>query len=238
MQVGSGHTVTCYDSDRLNGLDAVRELRAILHFFEGWCGPLGSLTIAESPNREALAMSYPRLVTVAPTLLSAPATMLLRFLPHEIAHQWFGLTVKFGGAGSLWLQESLPEYLQLLFNRHRFGQRMFSRQLQWTQKAYEDGKTRCADMPLAVASTGLPGIVGEMLAAKGTLAWHALAGYAGEDRLKSLLQVLASQHGTVTLSKFLDLAEVTMGLSLADFIRYWLDDVGLPLPFALNSRRQ
>jgi len=204
----SGGAATHRESlERFQGLDVVGEVTAMLRFFSGLFHPLPELTIAECTGLPALAMSFPRLVAFDRELLSAPATLLFRFLPHEIAHQWMGLRVRFAGEGRLWLQESLAEYLQLLYLRRRLGERIFERGLRWSLQCYRrtfpDGE---APTP---GARGAPGDAEryEGLAAKGTLIWHRFHELIGDRGFYRLMKLLVAQPSPVTLTDFERLAE-------------------------------
>ncbi|MFI9848244.1 hypothetical protein ACIHFD_65325 [Nonomuraea sp. NPDC051941] len=114
VEVRQGEVVA---ADRRAG----REITRILQTLTGWLGPIDDVSIVDVAVPGAYAYSYPGVIAVHPGLLDFHATLFGQFLPHELSHQWFGNRVRFTGAGFLWPQECLPEALQALYVRERWG---------------------------------------------------------------------------------------------------------------------
>jgi hypothetical protein len=114
VEVRQGEVVT---TDRRAGSEVTRILRTLT----GWLGPIDDVSVVDVAVPGAYAYSYPGIIAVHPGLLDFPATLFGQFLPHVLSHQWFGNRIRFTGPGFLWPQECLPEALQALYVRERWG---------------------------------------------------------------------------------------------------------------------
>ncbi|MEO3802132.1 hypothetical protein [Nonomuraea sp. B1E8] len=114
VEVRHGEVVA---TDRRAGSEVTRILRTLT----GWLGPIDDVSVVDVAVPGAYAYSYPGVIAVHPGLLDFPATLFGQYLPHELSHQWFGNRVRFTGPGFLWPQECLPEALQALYVRERWG---------------------------------------------------------------------------------------------------------------------
>lgn len=213
--------------------DYSAELETMLAYFQNRLGVLPRLTLIAAPVREALAISLPGAIVVDPKLLQTPATMLFRYLPHELAHQWFGNRVRFEGPGSLWLQESLAEYLQLLYAAHRLGGAQLHRGLAWCLKTYQEnwgsGVSHVTLMDCAVDR--VPALSVEQyegLLARGTLAWHRLWLEIGERHFLTVLGKLVHTRTAVRLDAFVKLVTRTTGINITSLVDEWLRRTDLP----------
>ena len=70
------------------------------------------------PNNGCVSM--PGLIVFNQSLLQNPHILLYTYFPHEINHQVIGNKLLFHGDGSLWIKESLTEYIQSLYWKERF----------------------------------------------------------------------------------------------------------------------
>lgn len=224
-----GGAVTRYEGiGRLRGAGLAEEARRACLFFAGLFGPGRKLTIAECSLSEALALSFPGLIVIDPRLVASPLALAFYILPHEIAHQWFGCGVRFTGPGYLWLQESLPDYLALLYARERLGDKGAAVSLGRHKRVYERVFAGGDDLAIVRVSGCLRGQEYEALIAKGALAWSALASRVGEQPILDLLVALSHRGSPVTLADFSTLAEQVLGAAFREFRDTWLERPGLP----------
>ncbi len=71
--------------------------------------------------------SYPGLMQLGwhSFLPSDPPSYNSQFRAHELAHQWFGVSVGFDSYHDTWLSEGIAEYLGLCYLQHRYGEPVF-----------------------------------------------------------------------------------------------------------------
>ena len=92
--------------------------------------PHSSLTIVENPNRYGLSMAADGIVWLSDLFFShrnvTVPGVLNRFceftLAHEIAHQWWGLSVGVDLNGQNWLSEGMAQYLAVSYFERRHGE--------------------------------------------------------------------------------------------------------------------
>lgn len=173
-----------------------QEADAALRALTEWLGPLGGATrIAAVKVPGAHAYSYPGIVFFDPGLLDYPAVLTTQYLPHELAHQWFGGRVRMSGAGFLWLQESLPEALQALYLRKRHGGAAY----QAVRRRYAGGSAAGLGALLAAGPGEGPPVGGEEYHARlaaGTRLWLD-AMEADESAVLDRLRAIAATPRTV-----------------------------------------
>ncbi|TDX17222.1 hypothetical protein C8D74_102168 [Petrotoga sibirica] len=114
--------------------DYKAEITKIIQYYEDHFKPLKYLHISTYSGDIANAVSFSHLILFRKVLLASPETLLFSYLPHEIAHQWFGNNIKFMGKGALLLTETIAEHLQLLYDAYRFGHSFLERRLNWYKK--------------------------------------------------------------------------------------------------------
>lgn len=71
--------------------------------------------------------SVPGLIIYDRMLMQNPKLLLFTYLFHEINHQMIGNELLFHGKGSIWIKESLTEYIQLIYLRKRFGDSFYKK---------------------------------------------------------------------------------------------------------------
>lgn len=207
-------------------LDFVAELERLARFFHERLPPLGTVCIASTQLSAAAALSYPGTILVDDSLLDRPATLLYRFLPHEFAHQWFGHLVTFHGEHVIWLNEGLPEYLQLLFLRSRFGERMLKKGLDYCARLHARLAYSC-ETPNGISQQV---IEQELEAIRGTGVWRILHLLIGDDALWKALRILCRNRNAVSAEEVLSLVESLTDISLESFRAEQLGWTQWPLP--------
>ncbi|MGW4794025.1 hypothetical protein ACWEPC_16635 [Nonomuraea sp. NPDC004297] len=182
-----------------------REVTRILRTLTGWLGPIDDVTVVDVGLPGAYAYSYPGVIAVHPGLLDFPATLFGQFLPHELAHQWFGNRVRFTGPGFLWPQECLPEALQALYVRERWGSAAYDLVARsYLREHAESDLQRLLDTGPDEGARLSPERYHDLLAA-GT--WWWLSAFQADPRaLHDLVRALAAEPAEFTATQVAALA--------------------------------
>jgi aminopeptidase N len=151
-----------------------------------------------------------------------------RILAHEIAHQWWGVSVEFPHPEDGWLREGLPTYSALLFLEARSGEARLREEL---RNSREIALSVEPSEPLA-AGFGMStwDAIYAQNYHKAAYVLHMLRGLEGKD---AFLCLLADFHevyrgGPASAAEFRWFAERSSGRHLAEFFEQWVERPGLP----------
>ena len=145
---------------------------------------------------------------------------------HEMAHQWFGNSVRLARWQDLWLNEGFAVYAEWLWSEHEGG---------LTPQAYFDDLTTtiAPDDPwwqLAIGDPGTADLFDGQVYDRGALTLHALRLRVGDTAffriLKTWTRTKAGQ--AVTTPQFIALAEKISHQDLDAFFDAWLYTAGYP----------
>lgn len=176
------------------------EVDRTLATLSGWLGPAPEVGIVDAVFPGAHAYSYPGLVVVHSALLGYTTMLLSQYLPHELAHQWFGNRLRFTGTGYLLGQECLPEALQARYVRQRWGSAAYQQVCRQYARPHRPG---AFDRLLALDPAGQAALSGDEytdLLAAGTR-WWLDAFRDRPDELHAKLRVLAVDARTVAAAE-------------------------------------
>lgn len=207
------------------------ETQRILSFYAGRFGsyPYPKLAIAEIPVFPGGYGSTSLLLLTERTF--AEKEIPIRFLAHEIAHQWWGNHVAPQGLGAGWLSEAFAEYSAALYREHADGPAALKDALKGLATHYRAGLREGVEE--AIAQTDPYDQVGSyegIIYFKGAYVLHSLRRVVGDDAFKRILRLFAQRHGGgyARIADFEALAAEVHGQPLAWFFDQWLRRPGAP----------
>ncbi|HEX7150523.1 MAG TPA: M1 family metallopeptidase [Thermoanaerobaculia bacterium] len=159
------------------------ELTPMLDFYERTIGPYPfadeKLGLAETPH---LGMEHQTINAYGNAFAKAPEGYDW-LLHHELAHEWFGNQMTNADWDDLWLHEGFGSYMQPLYLRELYGERMYHALLHRTRANIRNsaplvsGKTHAAE-DVFRADRGGPG---QDVYAKGAHVLHTLRNLIGDE---------------------------------------------------------
>lgn len=208
------------------GLEAVRQA---LDFYGGQYGryPHPTLVIAETPalGSGVAGISYSQLIMLPATLRRSalPGISYRGVLTHEIAHQWWGMTVGVRDDADDWLNEGLAEFSAFDLEE-RAGKPAASglRRAEYVNQAALGFDGKIAQPDSAFDGMGSREVA---LYAKAPLVLRMLGYVVGRDTLDAMLRAYAwrYRYRTARTADFLALSDSVSGRDLAWFFSEWLD---------------
>jgi aminopeptidase N len=138
---------------------------------------------------------------------------------HELAHQWYGDSVRLAAWKNIWLNEGFATYAEFLW---------FEREgLATAQEIFDNFASIPADDPFWHVTIGDPGtdlLFDISVYYRGAMALHALRQKVGDATFFRILKTWAtSQAGNaVTIDQFIALAEKISGRNLHQLFKVWL----------------
>ena len=118
----------------------------LINFYNQIFGRKLSVEIINCNEIGSMCYSYQGLILFRSELINNTYSFLFQFMFHEIIHQIIGNYLMFSGPGSLWLKESLTEYIQLLYIYFRFGKKVYIKQYKFYADKYK--KYQEYDVPI------------------------------------------------------------------------------------------
>jgi hypothetical protein len=123
----SSISIALLPADSAAGKEILRQARDVLKFYGERFSPyrFGRLTIVEIDDwvagRGVLGIAIPSMILVKKMAFTAVSRFdrVEAFLPHEIAHQWWPMTVFVDETDAALLSEGMCEYSALLYNEHK-----------------------------------------------------------------------------------------------------------------------
>ncbi len=233
IEVQDGVTITAVNSMRLQR-EFIDEMQKIIHFLDTLFADHKSFTIVEAATGNVEALSLPSVIVVNPALFDQQNRLLYRFLPHEITHQWLGNSVRFTGLGSGWLQESLPEFLQMLYIYQRFGELVLCKNIEMMRQSCIENFGKTLEVPICEWGINVDIYQYHGLMSKGVLAWWVLYKWIGIITFQTMLQRLIGETEPVDLARFRQILEFADLDILEGFFEAWVEHTGLPV-FAISE---
>jgi Peptidase family M1 domain len=216
---------------------AVETIRAVLDFYGSRYGPYPhrTLVIAETPalGSGIGGVAYSQLIMV-PAGLRHPVFGALPYdavLAHEIAHQWWGMTVGVRATRDDWLNEGFAEFAAWDFDRTREAQGGAGaghdrgdkslRRFEYLNQA-NFGVDRTILQPDSAFDDA--GVHEVALYAKAPFVLEMLQYLVGRDTLDTILRTYAARfrYRTVRTADFIAVADSISGRNLTWFFDEWL----------------
>ncbi|MFC4455868.1 M1 family metallopeptidase [Deinococcus sonorensis] len=190
---------------------------------QGWLGrfPFATYGVAltEDPGIPALETA---------TLSTFPARQSSeRVAVHELAHQWFGDTVRLADWSDVWLNEGFATYAELLWTEQQGGN------VPALVQSWYSSVQRAAPRPLV--ATRPEQLFDASSYLRGALTLQALRLAVGDDPFRRVLQTWVQRYGgqSAGTADFLRLVQQVAGEPGAAAIRPWVEQAALPpLPVA------
>jgi Peptidase family M1 domain len=217
---------------------AVSTIRAALSFYSSRYGPYPyrTLVIAETPalGSGIGGISYTQLIMV-PAGLRHPMVGAVPYdavLAHEIAHQWWGMSVGVRASEDDWLNEGLAEFSAWDFERAREAEDggraahdrgdMNLRRFEYTNQANFGVDRRIVQPDSSFDDLGVHEVA---LYAKAPFVLEMLQDLVGRDTLHAILRAYAARYRyrTVRTADFVAVADSVSGRDLTWFFDEWLD---------------
>jgi aminopeptidase N len=152
--------------------------------------------------------------------LSGDATLV-----HELAHQWFGDSVRLASWDHIWLNEGFATYAEWLWREAEGGptaQRRFD-------TAYEQPESE-GPWDMRIGDPGAENMFAPQVYERGAMTLHALRTVVGEQDFTRILRRWATTEAgkAVTTDDLVALAEEVSGKPLDDLFDAWLYTAGKP----------
>ncbi|ULH16574.1 M1 family metallopeptidase [Deinococcus sp. KNUC1210] len=149
---------------------------------------------------------------------------------HELAHQWFGDSVRLGDWSDVWLNEGFATYAELLWAEH-LGQDSRSLLRRWYTALM-----RQAARPLV--ATAAPQLFDSTSYQRGALTLHVLRLKIGDASFRRVLQQYAASYAgrSARTADFLNVVREVSGQTAVDALQPWVSSPSLPpLPRILKK---
>ena len=193
---------------------------AMIGLLADWFGPypypVYGVAVSADPQIPALETAT---LSTFPARPEQPTTAL-----HELAHQWFGNSLRLGDWSDIWLNEGFATYAELL----------------WAQSQGQDGAAMLERWYARLARAPARGLVatqpGQLFDSssyfRGALALHALRVAVGEDRFRQILKRYVNDFAgrSVRTADVLGVVRSIGGQAAVDAMQPWLVGPALP-PF-------
>jgi len=152
---------------------------------------------------------------------------------HAIAHDWFGQQIYPAPFAVLGLGEGLPEYATVVIDEASKGEAGRRQRIVEYLRAYDEASKKAVEIPLGTAKLTDPPEQRAISLAKAPLFFIALEDKCGEApvraALKRVVNLLRGQQ--VGYNEIRSAIEQESGMDLAEFVRTWLYESGIPKDF-------
>ncbi|GGQ96669.1 M1 family metallopeptidase [Deinococcus ruber] len=141
---------------------------------------------------------------------------------HELAHQWFGDSVRLGDWADVWLNEGFATYAELLWAEHQ-GQDTSGLLRRWYAAL-----TRQAARPLV--ATAAPQLFDSTSYQRGALTLHVLRLQIGDASFRRVLQSYAARYAghSARTADFLNVVRDVAGQTALNALLPWVNGPSLP----------
>ena len=239
IETNATYYLEARETARSNGTRATRVLRALEHEFGPH--PFESFAVVEVPASDAeqagfAGASADGFIMASSEFLDQPFNT--EYYGHEIAHQWWGVTVRPTGARGIWmLSEAMAQFGSLRAVEVIDGPAAAERYRRDEYPGYlgQGGKSyfrlAAAGHDGALADLPLDGEWSRPLAnSKGFMVWNALSLELGRDAFRRILSGIAVRYATSRITWDDFLKEVSRGANrdLSWFYAQWFDRPGVP----------
>ena len=203
---------------------AFAQTPAMIGFLNTWYGPYpySVYGVAVSSDPEIPALETATLSTF-PSSQERPATAL-----HELAHQWFGDSLRLGDWSDIWLNEGFATYAELLWAQNQ-GQSAAPLLERWYARLAR-GPAR------GLIATQSKQLFDSSSYLRGALTLHALRLSVGDEKFRQILTQYASRFAgqSVRTADLLGVVRQIGGQTALDAMQPWLVGPALP-PFPKDS---
>ncbi|MEG3192772.1 M1 family metallopeptidase [Lysobacter sp. D1-1-M9] len=158
------------------------------------------------------------------TVLADPTAEGL--IAHEIAHQWWGVSVTCKDWGHFWLNEGFATFMTAVYLGHRHGASEYVEQVEKWKARWEKLKAAGTDHPLVYSAWSNPSADDRAVVyQKGAYVLHLLRLEMGEDAFWRGIRgyTRANAGRSVDTNDFKAAMTATAGRDLTDFFARWID---------------
>lgn len=144
---------------------------------------------------------------------------------HELAHQWWGISVTARDWTHFWLNEGVATFIATAYKERRFGREEYTREIEKYRASYEKVRDAGHDKPLVFPDWIRPTSEDRTLVYdKGAYVLHLLREELGERAFWAGLRQYTRKFSgkSVTTSDFQTEMERASGRSLSDFFAKWV----------------
>ncbi len=190
--------------------------------------PLSEITVVVPPHSVGGNWALPKMIIAGQISPDSDRARRFGILGHELAHQWWGHTVRFDFSSALWLAEGLTAFSELSARLQLEGERATRDHLdQWTLPRYATAQE--ANIALAECRVDTPHsqeLREDASAVFLALLRHRMGAAEFDRRLKAFFGARAGE--TTATSDFIHAMTDGAPESLRGFVRAWLHDPPLP----------
>ena len=162
-------------------------------------------------------------------------------LAHELAHQWWGVSVTCHDWGHFWLNEGFANFMAAAWLEHRFGEEAYREQVEGWERRLQRLRDDNADRSLVYARWYRPTANDRAVVyQKGAYVLHRLRQHLGErDFWRGIRAYTRAYRGrSVVTADFRRVMEKTSGRDLGDFFAEWVDGPGVSAEVPAEVSRQ
>ncbi|HUF21495.1 MAG TPA: M1 family metallopeptidase [Burkholderiales bacterium] len=147
-------------------------------------------------------------------------------IAHEIAHQWWGVSVTCSDWGHFWLNEGFATFMSAVYLGHRHGASEYAGQVEKWKSRWEKLKAAGTDRSLVYATWSKPSADDRAVVyQKGAYVLHLLRLEMGEDAFWRGIRRYTRKHAgrSVDTDDFKAAITAAAGRDLTDFFAEWID---------------
>lgn len=182
--------------------------------------------VAVCDNIPANCISMRNLILCKTKMITYNSSFLYQYMFHEIIHQVVGNELLFTGKGYLWLRESLTEYMQILYLKLRFGEKMFANRIEFYKRRYEEYKAYEEIIREVDDNSNFKTFLAT-IASKGVLLTYVLFKDVDLRNLEKVISKLKNMKKYITIEDFFDVLDKKLYRS-KEQVFYYLNNIGLP----------